>query len=286
MDFLSSLPSIQVILDQWLINFLLIIARVAGFVVRAPLFSEPNIPALAKAAIIILFSILCSSLINVTNISSEYHTLFLLITNFAVGYLIGFIANLAVNIAQVAGEVIDIQTGLNSAAVMEGGVQATVFSRVLKHLALLLFAYFGGLEIAIQSVKLSFSLFPLDATNFTLLGFTLDNFIKMTRDVLMLGVTTASPVLVVIVFTDIVLGLMSRAAQQINPFQLSFSLKPIIGMLIVMLCIPLIQAKINRIVFQNSNIFSLSDLEENPYSIDKINQRIQEYHKNKLYEKN
>lgn len=286
MDIFSSLPSIQIVLDQWLINFLLIAARMTGFVVRAPVFSEPNIPALAKVAVIFLFSIFCSTFVNIANISGEYHTLFLLITNFAVGYLIGFIANLAINIAQVAGEIVDIQTGLNSAAVMEGGVQATVFSKVFKSLALLLFLYFGGLEITIQSAKLSFSLFPLDATNFTLLGFTLDNFIKMTKDVIILGVTTASPILVVIVFTDIVLGLMSRAAQQINPFQLSFSLKPIIGMMILLLSLPLIQAKLNRVVYQNSNIFSLSDLDENPYNLKRINKKIQDYHKNKLYKTN
>lgn len=263
-------------LQQWLITFFLVLARVAGFVVRAPLFSDPFIPHLAKSGVIMGFTILLMPVVPVIEVSfSEYNFIIGLTINFVLGYFIGFIADLVTHVAEVAGEVIDVQSGLSSAVIVTGGVNATVFNNTLRLLTLIIILYAGGMEMAILSFKFSFTLFPLLETDLNKVGVSLDSLINFTRDVLILGVTTASPVLVIIVFTDIILGLMSRAAQQINPFQLSFSIKPIISLIVVMFSLPLIQGKIMRVMEKGTNIYGLYELENNPKAeLEKLRVRL------------
>jgi len=234
-----------VLFENWLGSFLLVVARMTGFVTQAPILSEQTIAVPAKAGIIFLFALLGNFFTDALSAeqleSLNYLTSLLL--NLLIGFLIGFIANLFISITEVAGEILDVQLGLNSSVIMVGGIQSTVFSRTLRNLGLLVFLYLGGMEMTLYSLAESFRTFPLSEVNLGSLDFRLENVIDLTKDVMMLGILTASPILVIIVFQDLVLGLMSRAAQQINPFQLSFSLKPLVGMLVLVFCLPFIYEK-------------------------------------------
>jgi flagellar biosynthetic protein FliR len=72
---------------------------------------------------------------------------------------------------------------------------------------------------------------------------------------MILGVITASPIMVVLIFVDVVLGLMSRSAQNINPFQLSFAIKPVIGCLILLFILPYFQRRLVSIFIDGVSIF-------------------------------
>lgn len=255
---LHSLP--HTLINEYLEVFMLIFARMTGFVMRAPVFSDVQLTALAKTAIIFALSLLGTSFVpHISSYHMGVHFLVGLIFNIGIGYLIGYIASLSVYTMQVAGEIIDIQTGLNSSVVFSGGVQATVFSQTMRFLALLVFLYFGGVEIVLLSLKYSFKILPVNITNIWALGFDLGSFIDMSKRVIIMGIIISSPILVTIVFTDIILAMMSRAAQQINPFQLSYAIKPILGMFILILCLPLIQNRMIAIFEQDSNVFDLKE---------------------------
>ncbi len=249
------------IFNLWLNGFLLTFARMLGFVFLSPPFTENNLPVMIKTAIALLLTILSVSFVKSAPIDMQsYNYFFGLAINFTLGALIGFIANFVLVIAEMTGEIIDKQTGLDSASVMTGGVQSTLFKIIIRSLTLLIFMYMGGMYMVIYCLKISFDLFPLTANDFSLLGIQMTDIISLASNAIVLGVTTASPLMVIIIFQDIILALMSRAAHQINPFQLSYSLKPIVGLIVVILCLPLMQQRISEIVKQETNIFKVYDL--------------------------
>ena len=255
--------SLDFLFKTWAWSFMLILARMIGFINTAPVVSSTHIPQLVKIALAFLLAVLNFSLIKSGALPpTEINYIFMIILNLVFGVLIGFIASLVISTIEVAGEVIDSQAGLNSAVIMGAGEQTTILKKSLKEIAILIFLYYGGLEFTLIAIKQSFELVPINSVNFSLVGLEMADIIKFTRDVIILGVTIASPVLAVIVFQDIVLGIMSRAAQQINPFQLSFALKPIVGVLILMFVLPLMVDNISRLAERGSNIFKLGKYEE------------------------
>jgi len=54
---------------------------------------------------------------------------------------------------------------------------------------------------------------------------------------------------------DIVLSVISRAAPKIRPSDLSFTLKPLAGLLIIMFIIPLLREKIIQILLEGVQLF-------------------------------
>ena len=258
---------LKLIFDAWFGSFFLIFCRILGFTTSAPVLSSSHVPVLVRISFVFLFSVLSKTFVRDTNLDfTQYNFFFCLVLNLVFGWFIGFVANLVISIVEVAGEVVDNQAGLNSAVIMGDNRQETLIKKALVNFGTMVFLYYGGFQISLYSVKLSFAIFPLKATDFSLIGMNLLDVIELTKDVLVLGVTTASPVLVTIIFQDIILGLISRATQQkINAFQLSFSLKPLVGILILMFTLPLINTKLIKVYERGSNVFGLGDQKQNPY---------------------
>ncbi len=61
----------------------------------------------------------------------------------------------------------------------------------------------------------------------------MDLLIKMSSNTLYMGLQIASPVLLATLAQDIILGVISRTAPQVNVFQLSFLFKPVLGAIMV-----------------------------------------------------
>ena len=70
-----------------------------------------------------------------------------------------------------------------------------------------------------------------------------------------MGLQIASPVLLATMGQDIILGVISKTAPQINVFQLSFLFKPVFGVAILMWIMPILIDIINDYFTSFSNIF-------------------------------
>jgi len=62
--------------------------------------------------------------------------------------------------------------------------------------------------------------------------------VRASQEVLSIGFLIVSPIIVILLIQDLILGIMSRAAPQINAFQISFSIKPSTGFLILLALLP------------------------------------------------
>ncbi len=244
---------VQFLLNHWLSSFMLVFARVISFASLGPVINHPNVPVLVRVAISILLTIMLSLVVpSAPTDLSQYNYFLSIAMNIAVGLLIGFLARLVLDIVEVSGEVMDDQLGLNQATLMNPstGQPSPLLSTFFRTFGLVVFMTCGGIEMTLMTFVKSFKLFPLSSVQFEALNINMLQVVKMTGDVVSIGVVGAAPVLVILIFTEIVLGLMSRMAQQINPFSLSLTLKPVVGILVIMFTLPFFQRRLVQVFME------------------------------------
>ena len=171
---------------------------------------------------------------------------------------IPWMANCIVLAVEAGGDMINMQMGVSSAQIMDPTTQGMVslMGRLFSLIGLLLFIHVGGIYWLFKAFLRGFEVFPIFSSQFPLTKvFELDNVITITSNLLYMGLQIASPVLLATMGQDIILGVISKTAPQINVFQLSFLFKPVFGVAILMWIMPILIDIINDYFISFSNIF-------------------------------
>ena len=235
----------------WIIG-LLVFSRSIGFASTAPLIGNKQIPGLVKISFAILITLILFPLVDVpAEYPQTYKFIYLIFINATVGMLLGWVCSLIIETGRVAGEMLDMQMGLNAATIFDPGsqTQTTIVGHFFEFLALTIFISIGGVEKTIEGLYKSYNIFPVVIYQ---LNLNVDKIIRASADLVTVGFLIVSPIIMIILAVDLILGLMSRAAPQINAFQISFSIKPILGLLLILILLPTLFEVFARI-FSNPN---------------------------------
>jgi len=222
---------------------MLIFARILAFLANAPIFDRKDIPMIVKASFSLLLTISFLSLVgNVTPPKGTSFTVCIFL-NVVFGALLGYVANVIFKTIEAAGEMINMQMGLQAAMMFDSNAksQVSLVGKLFMYLSTVIYIEIGGLYWLFSAFKRGFLIFPIYATIIPLSKFiNLDYVIMLTGNVLFIGLQIASPVLLTTLCQDIILGIISKTAPQINVFQLSFVFKPVIGAAILLIILPLL----------------------------------------------
>lgn len=220
------------------IAFLLVFSRCLAFVSVAPLIGHKSIPSLVKISFGVLLTLLIfPNLEAPPTIPAGHKFVYLLLMNSAIGLIIGWVAGLVIEMVKTAGEIINMEMALHAATLFDPGSQAqtTIVGKFFDLLGLVLFISIGGMEKIIEGLYKSFNAFPIIIYEINL---NVPKLISATAEVITIGFLIISPIMMVLLTMDLILGLMSRAAPQINAFQVSFSIKPSLGLILLLLILP------------------------------------------------
>ncbi|MBO8429970.1 flagellar biosynthetic protein FliR [Spirochaetes bacterium] len=221
-----------------------IFARMLGFFRYAPVFNRKEIPGLVKLSLALLMTIIMTSLMAPSTLAGTNDSLLLsILLNFAVGAMIGYMAQLILIAVDAGADMINMQMGLSSAMVLDptSNSQVSILTKLFSLLGVLIFIHLGGIYWLIKAFMRSFEIFPLFATSVPLSQLiNIDYLIKMTSNVLFMGLQIASPILLATLGQDIILGVISKTAPQVNVFQLSFLFKPVLGAAIMVWILPML----------------------------------------------
>ena len=236
----------------------LVFARLLGFIRFAPVLNRKEINTTVKLSLALLLAMMITPLLNPAPAPSTISPMLLLLLNFAVGAIIGYIAQLIILAIEAGGDMINTQMGLSSAMVMDPTTnsQTSILSRMITLLAICIFIELGGLYWLFNALVRSFEIFPLYAVKIPLEKIiNLDYLVKTTSNVLYMGLQIASPVLLATLGQDIILGIISKTAPQVNVFQMSFLFKPCLGAAILIVVLPTLFNVICDYFLSFSNIF-------------------------------
>ena len=222
---------------------IVIFARVLGFVRYAPVLGRSEVPGQVKLSVALILTVILTSILKPEMPEMGVSLMLSLILNFAAGALLGFIANCLILAIEAGGDMINMQMGLSSAMVLDPttSAQVSIVGKFFTLIAIILFIHIGGIYWLITGLLKSFEIFPIYATSFPLEQLVNQKFlIQITSNILYIGLQIASPVLLATLGQDIILGIISKTAPQINVFQLSFLFKPVLGAAILIFILPMI----------------------------------------------
>ncbi len=136
---------------------------------------------------------------------------------------------------------VGLQMGLNFAGFfnpMTGG-EATATSRFFGTVVSWLFIVTGGHLLLIAAVVQSFYAFPVGPEPFAFLRAVQPQ--VWGAEVFRLGLWIALPMTAMLLFVNLVMGIISRVAQQMNIFSIGFPITVSVGMIGMLLTLPMMQ---------------------------------------------
>ena len=236
-----------------------IFARLHGYFRFAPIFNKKEVPGMVKICLALLFTFIIGPFLRPDTLAGTTDSFILsILLNFAVGAMIGYLAQLILLAVDAGADMINMQMGLSSAMVLDPTTssQVSILTRVMSLLGVLIFMHIGGVYWLVRAFLRSFEIFPLFATSVPLKELVNMNYlIKMSSNVLFMGLQIASPVLLATLGQDIILGVISKTAPQVNVFQLSFLFKPVFGAAIMVWILPMLLDVISNYFLSYANIF-------------------------------
>jgi flagellar biosynthetic protein FliR len=158
-----------------------------------------------------------------------------------IGVSLGFAVRIVFAAIEFAGEIVGLQMGLNFAGFFDPatGGQTTAMSRFFGVSVSWLFIVINGHLLLIAAVVQSFDAFPVSAEPFAFLRAVQPQ--VWGAEVFRLGLWIALPMIGILLFTNLVLGVISRVAQQMNIFSIGFPITVAVGLIGVLMTLPLMQ---------------------------------------------
>ena len=158
-----------------------------------------------------------------------------------VGVTMGFAVRLVFAAVEMGGELIGLQMGLNFATFFDPTTsgQSTVSARLFNTMAAWLFVVINGHLLLVEVVVASFHQFPVTDHPFDLLLSIQPQ--VWGAELFRYGLWIALPTVAMLLFVNLVLGVISRVAQQLQIFSIGFVVTISVGLLGLLLTLPLLQ---------------------------------------------
>ncbi|MCM8710983.1 fused FliR family export protein/FlhB family type III secretion system protein [Clostridium sp. SYSU_GA19001] len=221
---------------------ILIFLRMTAFFTVVPVFFPKGLPNAAKVAFALVLSYMLIPGINYSNlnITSNYILFSLGINEVITGLTLGFITNLCFFSARFAGQLIDMQIGFSMISMFDPSTSSnsTLLEHVLYWCSLLLFFVIDGHHMLLRALIESFNAISLG--KFVLSGESINLIFNGFIEFFSIGLKIAIPVVLIILITDIVLGLIGRTVPQINLMILGLPIKILVGLTAFTFAMPIL----------------------------------------------
>ena len=237
---------------------IMVFSRLLGLMQFAPPFNRKEVPSMVRIALALIVTVIVTMLVKPQPIPEHTSILLAILLNYAFGAILGYIANCILSAVSAGGDMINMQMGLSSAMVLDPTTrsQTSILGNYFTILGLIIFISAGGAYWLINAFIRSFDVFGMYQTIIPLSQvINPDYLVLLTSNVLYFGMQLAAPILLATLGQDIILGIISKTAPQVNVFQLSFLFKPIMGALIMIWILPMLISVITDYMTSYANIF-------------------------------
>jgi flagellar biosynthetic protein FliR len=217
--------------------FVLVLFRIAGMMIFAPLLGSAKIPKRVKVMFAVVLSIgMMAGVKAPAHLPQTPWDLALGIGGeLAFGLIIGTFVSLVFIAAQWAGEIIGQQMGLNAGELfdpMYGGA-GNLVGDLYQMLALAIFLAEGGHLALLRGVRASFDFLPLLSAGID--RPLLDVLTGLFESTAMLAIQLAAPILVTMLVIDLALGIIGKTVPQLNVMNMGLSIRAIVGVVVLAL---------------------------------------------------
>ena len=212
--------------------------RIGGLMLVAPVLSARTVPRMVRAGIAILLTVLVLPTVGdvPSNLVVGPGTL---VAELLIGLGMGLGAAMMLSAAELAGEVLSVQTGLSGATALDPltGQGTVVLGHLLSLVALVLLLVSGGHLLMIEVLTASFTLLPAGVG----LGLSAGalELVRTAGLVFIYGLQFAAPIIAAVSVGYVALGVLARASPQLNMLAVAFPLQIGLGLIVLAGVLPL-----------------------------------------------
>lgn len=231
-------------LMAWLAASLYPFFRIAALIGTAPIIGDATVPRRVRIGLALFVTVVVapgvSSVPDVALLSGE--GLLLIVRQMLIGAAMGFSMRLAFAAIEYAGDLIGLQMGLGFALLIDPETrdQTPMIGSLLRYFASLAFLAANGPLMMIAGVADSFQSLPI-AGSAGLFGDW--KMLTLQGGVIFgLALHMALPVIAALLVTNVALGVMTRAAPQLNLFSIGFPITISVGLIVLIVSLPVMLA--------------------------------------------
>lgn len=217
-------------------TFALVLFRVAGMTLFAPLFGSSRIPRRVKALLVIILAVGLMPAVTRPVVMPEttWQLALGIAGEMTFGLAMGMVLSFTFIAAQWAGEMIGQQMGLGLGEVFDPqfGSAGSIVGEFYFMLTLVIFLAVGGHHAMIHGVRASFDALPL--LSFGMTPSLLDTLVGLLQSAMGLAIQLAGPTFVTMLIVDVAMGFISKTMPQLNVMSAGLSMKSIIGMFVLL----------------------------------------------------
>lgn len=223
--------------------FILVFLRMLSFFIIVPVFFPKGTPNILKVTFTLILSLMIISSMDYSSINvpnNNFAFMLKCMTEVTTGLVFAYITNLCFFSIRLAGQLMDLQVGFAMINMFDPTLNsnATLLEHMFYWFSVILFFTIDAHHILIKALMQSFDVVNLG--QFILSQESVMVVIKTFIDFFALGLKIAIPIVLIIILTDLVLGLVARTVPSLNVMILGLPLKILVGLASVALMLPII----------------------------------------------
>ena len=237
-------------ISQWLADFFWPLIRIAAMLMAAPIFSIRQVPIRFRMLMAVLITLLVQPVLPSTPVIPVFSidAVLVLVQQIGIGMLLGFLMQMSFNALIFGGQVMAYSMGLGFANMMDpaNGVQVPVVAQFWLILAMLAFVMMNGHLVLIAAVVDTFTVLPVATDGLTRAGIW--GLLGWASRMFAAGLLMAMPVIVALLLINIGMGVVARAAPQLNIFAVGFPITLMMGFALIWVTLPQVMANFAGLV--------------------------------------
>lgn len=233
-----------------LVGFFYALIRTGAWITISPPFSSNAITPRVKIAISVGLSLLLANTFADTDVSLEAGPFILgALYQAFVGAAMGFVVLLLFQAVQVAGQLVDMSSAFSSATLYDpfSNASSTPIGRLFEMMAITILFMIDGHLMLVRGLITSFTMAPVSGFSLEAMpGILIGNFGVL----FVASLQIAFPLLAALFLAEVTLGLMTRAAPQLNILIIGFNVKILMLLSLLVVALPIIPRAVERLVEQ------------------------------------
>ncbi|MGE5027678.1 MAG: flagellar biosynthetic protein FliR [Betaproteobacteria bacterium] len=243
-------------LNAWLAAFAWPFVRILALVASAPILGNPSIPLRVKIGLSFAVSIILVPILGAMPQVEPGSAIGLLILaqQIVIGVAMGFAMRIIFTAVEMAGQIIGSQMGLGFATFFDpqNAAQTPVLGQFLGMISTLAFLAMNGHLLMIEVLAQSFQALPVMAQPFAATGWRA--FVGWGKEIFLAGLLLSMPIMAALLITNLALGVMTRAAPQLNVFSVGFPITLAAGFVVLIVALPYFSPVLVRLLHDGAEM--------------------------------
>lgn len=223
--------------------------RILSFIATEPVLGNRSVPLRAKILLALFIAALVAPTMPAVPRVEPLSAAGVLILGqqLLIGVSMGFMARVTVAAAEMAGQLAGLQVGLGFAVFFDpaGSGQTPVVAQFYGLIAILTLLASNGHHVMLTALAESFRTLPIAAEPLASTGFR--SVVLWGSEIFRVGLMMALPVVGALLVANVAIGILTRAAPQLNLFAVGFPVTLSLGFLMLYLSLPMFVPMLERL---------------------------------------